>query len=41
MNDITDFLRKRYLDNKWDIRKLKPGRYLIDDGIDDVPEHMR
>ncbi len=41
VDEIEKFLKNRYLNNKWEIRKLKKGRYLTDDGIDDIPFSMR
>jgi hypothetical protein len=41
VEDTEKFLKKRYLDNSWEVRKVKKGRYLIDDGIDDIPHIMR
>jgi len=41
VDEIEKFLKNRYLDNKWELRKLKKGRYLTDDGVDDIPWNLR
>jgi hypothetical protein len=42
VDQVANFLRKRYSDSEgWSLRKRKIGRYLVDDGIDDIPRHMR
>ena len=41
VEDLNKFLKKRYLDNKWEVEKLKKGRYIVNDGISDIPRKMR
>jgi hypothetical protein len=41
VEDLNQFLKERYLDNKWEIEKVRKGRYFTNDVISDVPEKMR
>lgn len=41
LDELISFLEKRYLSNSWMINKKKAKRYLINDGINDIPQSMR
>ncbi len=42
VDEFADFFRKRYSGSEgWSLRKRKIGRYLVDDGVDDIPWYMR
>lgn len=41
LDELISFLDSRYLKNSWMIKKKKAKRYLINDGVNDIPQSMR